>query len=474
MQKGFAVSLSAKEYHDFDILDNPPLKNYFPVNNGTGHSQDPAEPGAEPSQDPAEPPTDQSDPPVDRDQQRANSTERRYLGDPPTDPAEPSQDRAEPPTDQDHIDQDHSGQEDPASDPNQDRAEPGAEPPTDQDQPIPSHQRKPKSAKEKAFISFQKKLSGLHRLILRELVFLANLQKKKNAAFYCFPSHGYLADKLDCASKTIERKINDLVDWKLITVIHRRPLAGQWQSNIYKPWRGLAVVLQEVNLDKALLEFLDEQEPVETPQTEVSVRVEDSLKKNITEEDPKKDLTDKNVCRLSSVPSSNSNNQEPDKSKEKTGGENKEKAEGQGLEETWQRLLRKYHDYPVVPAWTQKEKDQAKDLENNRYGDEARKLLIFSIKNWGKAKAEYNFLPALPVWDSLYYHRDKFFALMLAARKAEAKAGEALREREGWEKMAEYNNGNGKPMREHYEAAQKQIRQVKQNGQRKPAQVAEA
>jgi len=456
-RRNIKMLLLAKSYHDFDILDNPQLKNYFPVN-GNGHRD---HSGQDHADDPPIDPIDQnqSDPPIIQDhsgQARADhSNQEDHAGDPPIDQSDTSVDRADDPL-KDPINQDDPNQEDPADSTGE-----------------TIRKWKPLSEKKRAYLAFKKQYTNIDDLVLSEVMYLSRLQRERTGAFYCNPSHRYIAHQVDCSTKTVERRLANLKKLRLITITHRRPIGnGKWQTSIIKPIRSRVAMLKE---DSFMEYFREEQEHPEdnlqkpdaenrqTDVTYIASNLKSSQKKNNKED--KKTMTDTSVRRFDPVFSSN-NNQEPEKEK-KNGGENKEKAEGQGLEELWQRLLKKYHGYPVVPAWTRKEKDKAKDIENNRYGDEARKLLIYAVRNWGKAKAAYNFLPSLPVWDSLYFHRDKFFALMIEARKAEAKQTEALREREKWLNSADYN-GNDKLLGELCKET------IKQNGQKEPAQVSVA
>jgi len=353
----------------------------------------------------------------------------------------------------------------------------GGQDPTDETGET-GHRWKPISERRKAYISWRKQISAIDTLLLNELVFLARLQKEKTGAFYCTPSHKYLAYRLllseegkeDKGTRTIRRRLANLAKLKLITIIRRRSLGdNKWQTNLIKPWRGLVAMLKEANVEEALKECFskhqeetkdDEQTEADTEETSADethrtntshiVIKKCSEIKNNNSEKHKNAMEDTSVLR-GNLKAFSKNKEEEE------GSKNKEKE----LESLWRELLKTYQDFPEVPPWTEKEETQARDL-HKRYSDYTTPLIIYAVKDWGTAKSQLNMLPPLPVWNAFYYHRDTFFALMLASQKSVMKSTESVKKIEQWEK--ETTNG-GQSLSNLFKTARAQIRKEEAPGQ---------
>lgn len=88
----------------------------------------------------------------------------------------------------------------------------------------------------------------------------------------------------------------------------------------------------------------------------------------------------------------------------------------------WATLVMRHHNFQVVPALTGKQRQNLRDLISRLTPEKALSLMTFSVKNWGRAKTTYPFLPPRPVWDSFYFHRDKFLALQVDEAERESKS----------------------------------------------------
>lgn len=105
----------------------------------------------------------------------------------------------------------------------------------------------------------------------------------------------------------------------------------------------------------------------------------------------------------------------------------------------WVTLVMRHHNYQVVPSLTGKQRQNLRDYIS-RFGPErALSLLNFSVKNWSKAKALYQFLPPRPVWDSFYFHRDKFLALLVEDTERTAKGMASVEQAKRAEKEASHS-----------------------------------
>jgi len=96
------------------------------------------------------------------------------------------------------------------------------------------------------------------------------------------------------------------------------------------------------------------------------------------------------------------------------------------FELTWVSEVIAYHRYKVVPAFTAKQRGNLKDLVSRLGPEESLLLIKFSVKKWVSARMVYPFLPPRPVFDSFYFHRDKFLALMVEEKEKLKKSTEAI------------------------------------------------
>ena len=80
------------------------------------------------------------------------------------------------------------------------------------------------------------KFDGVDFRLIDELTFLSNLQAQKSptGAQYCIPGREYLAKKLGVCIRTVSRHIGKLKGMGVIEAIQRRPVRGQFKSNLYK------------------------------------------------------------------------------------------------------------------------------------------------------------------------------------------------------------------------------------------------
>ncbi len=88
-----------------------------------------------------------------------------------------------------------------------------------------------------------RQLDGVDFRLIDELSFLSKLQKERTGASYCLPGREYLARKLGVSVRTVSRHIAKLKGLGVIDAIQRRPVRGQWRSNLYKVvhWIGWRV-----------------------------------------------------------------------------------------------------------------------------------------------------------------------------------------------------------------------------------------
>jgi len=84
-------------------------------------------------------------------------------------------------------------------------------------------------------------------LVLEEINYLCKLRKRKGLAAYCIPGRKYLSRKSGYAVRTVSRATGRLEAAGLIQKAQRRPVQGQWATNLYKPvpkrfWRLAAAL----------------------------------------------------------------------------------------------------------------------------------------------------------------------------------------------------------------------------------------
>lgn len=91
----------------------------------------------------------------------------------------------------------------------------------------------------------------------------------------------------------------------------------------------------------------------------------------------------------------------------------------------WVTLLMRHHNYQVVPSLTGKQRQNLRDYICRFGPEKALALMVFSVKNWGRARTLYQFLPPRPVFDSFYFHRDKFLAFMIEETERDKKSASA-------------------------------------------------
>jgi hypothetical protein len=96
------------------------------------------------------------------------------------------------------------------------------------------------------------------------------------------------------------------------------------------------------------------------------------------------------------------------------------------FELTWVTRLVQIHNFRIVPAFTGKQRQNLRDLISRLGSVEALSLLNYSIKKWVSIKMIYPFLPPRPVFDSFYFHRDKFLAFMIEEGERNKKSAEAV------------------------------------------------
>lgn len=88
----------------------------------------------------------------------------------------------------------------------------------------------------------------------------------------------------------------------------------------------------------------------------------------------------------------------------------------------WVTCLVQDHNFRVVPALTGKQRQNLRDLISRLGPVEALALLNYSTKKWVLIRMIYPFLPPRPVFDSFYFHRDKFLALMVEEEERHKKS----------------------------------------------------
>lgn len=94
------------------------------------------------------------------------------------------------------------------------------------------------------------------------------------------------------------------------------------------------------------------------------------------------------------------------------------------LELQWVALLTEEQGFHVVPAFTAKQRANLKDLVLRLGAAETKELIEYSVKNWQRIYAQVSYLPPRPVFDTLYFHRDKFLAYMVEDKERTKKVTE--------------------------------------------------
>lgn len=79
-------------------------------------------------------------------------------------------------------------------------------------------------------------LTAIDTRLLDELAFLSRLtqQQSPRRASYCVPGRAWLAQRLNCSVETITRHTRKLRDLGLLDKLQRRPVAGRWQTCLYR------------------------------------------------------------------------------------------------------------------------------------------------------------------------------------------------------------------------------------------------
>ncbi len=78
-------------------------------------------------------------------------------------------------------------------------------------------------------------LSGIDYRILEQVQALSRSWQTRNpsGAAYCWPGRKWLAERAGCNVWTISRHTARLARAGYLRVVHRRPVAGRWSSNLY-------------------------------------------------------------------------------------------------------------------------------------------------------------------------------------------------------------------------------------------------
>jgi len=80
-----------------------------------------------------------------------------------------------------------------------------------------------------------------------EISFLCKLRRKRGLLPYAIPGRSYLSKKTGFSVRTVSRATGRLVKAGLLQKRQRRPVQGQWASNLYRPvsarfWRLSAAI----------------------------------------------------------------------------------------------------------------------------------------------------------------------------------------------------------------------------------------
>lgn len=87
--------------------------------------------------------------------------------------------------------------------------------------------------------------------LLDVLGFLSKLQAQRSpsGAHYCTPGRAWLAQQLQCSTRTISRRTAHLARIGVLAKQQRRPVNGHWSTNLYRiigraGWRAAALAHQ--------------------------------------------------------------------------------------------------------------------------------------------------------------------------------------------------------------------------------------
>jgi hypothetical protein len=85
-----------------------------------------------------------------------------------------------------------------------------------------------------------RQLLGIDYRLLDELSYLAKQQRQRTGASYAMPGRAYLSSKLGVSIRTISRSVARLKRLGILEAFQRRPVRGQWKTNLYKirSWLG--------------------------------------------------------------------------------------------------------------------------------------------------------------------------------------------------------------------------------------------
>ena len=100
-------------------------------------------------------------------------------------------------------------------------------------------------------------LDGVDFRLIDELTFLSKLQRERTGASYCIPGRKYLARKLRVCVRTVSRHIAKLRKLGVLDTVQRRPVLGQFQTNLYKVfewtvWKARRVISMVRHVAKAM------------------------------------------------------------------------------------------------------------------------------------------------------------------------------------------------------------------------------
>jgi len=91
-------------------------------------------------------------------------------------------------------------------------------------------------------------LDGVDFRLLEQINYLARTaaDRRQSGALYCTPGRKWLATRLGVSICTISRHVSKLARLQVLHRIQRRPIAGRWQTNLYRPihwtcWKVSAV-----------------------------------------------------------------------------------------------------------------------------------------------------------------------------------------------------------------------------------------
>lgn len=82
----------------------------------------------------------------------------------------------------------------------------------------------------------RKQMNNGHRAVF-EVIYECTRRhsaQRTSGAVYTTPSLLYIASRVFLTVETVSRRIQDLEEWGLIKITHRRQVSGRWQTNLYR------------------------------------------------------------------------------------------------------------------------------------------------------------------------------------------------------------------------------------------------